>query len=930
MFVSNHTGWLTIAAIALLTLLSPAWADNQAQSQGSDAAFVGPQDKSAGADVQTLQPVIVTGSLLRMTVDQQKALPLSTLSATALQDLNATTPQAAVGLLAQNQYAAQSNTSLGAGTAFASYADLRSLGSQRTLVLFDGQRVSDDPYQDAGVNLNTLPLALLDRVEVLADGASALYGSDAIAGVVNFIPKQQFSGLDLSVSGTEPQLKGGGGSTYASAAAGLGSLESDHWNLYVGGTWHRQSALAQADRSFTDDAYLPGAGYNRLASTAFPGNYTQKGTIASAVNPSFPTCNPPISIPDGGIFGANSCGINTPADGTDAIPQDIQYSGIVRGTVKFGDERVTLQYFRAYDDLNDTLAPNALNGVPMTPNNPYFPGEGITPGTPGLNPAIPITVYFRLQAAGFNRSEVLNVTDRLDAKLEGHLLGWSYSLWALRSLSTVDLSFDSGQVNIPAIENGLTGAGGAPFLNPFGAQSAAGQAYIDENMLTGPMQYGRSELDMAGAQIGRDIFDLPAGPVALALATAGRYDHLSFVSSPLVAEAIGSGISSQNVSGHRTDVSVTGELNVPIVNHLDLDTSGRFDRYSDVGDTANPNVSLRYRPVQRLVLRASFGMGFFAPTLFNVDAPDSYPATSARNNDPVLCPGGVPNLAAGAEPVRDCNALFPVKTGGNPNLQPEKSTNYSFGGVFQLTRRASVGVDYYNYLVEDTIGTLTNSTILGNGGKYGDLIVRCSDVPASVLPALTTCKDTAGNPIAYTVGTVLNLGDTRTSGLDLTAELSGAETRVGTFAFDYRGTYVLQYRTQLQPQGSFVSQDGQYANGFPVIRYSHLATASWRVRHWSAQLSNRFESGYDDCNGACAIAPAYFKYVGSYSLWDISVGYTGIRNLSVKFLVANLFNTDPPFTNKNTGLGFGYDERFTDPLGRAFTLSAAYSIGASK
>jgi iron complex outermembrane receptor protein len=925
---SNYRRCFSFAVIVQAALLSPAWADNQAQSQSTQGAFSGPQDQGANAGVQTLQTVTVTGSLLKMNVDQEKALALTTLSATALQDLNATTPQAAVGLIAQNQYAAQSSTSLGSGTAFATYADLRALGSQRTLVLFDGQRVADDPYQDEGVNLNTLPLALLDRVEVLADGASAVYGSDAIAGVVNLIPKQQFSGLNLNLSGTGPQLNGGGGSTYVSAAAGVGSLESDHWNFYVGGTWHRQSALAEADRSFTDNAYLPDDGSNRLQSTAFPGNYTQKGTIASAVNPSFPTCNPPISIPDGGVFGADSCGINAPADGIDAIPQDIQYSGIARGTAEFGDQRLTLQYFRAYDDLTDTISPVALNGVSMTPNNPYFPGEGITPGAPGLNPAIPITAYFRLQPAGFDRSEVLNVTDRLDAKLEGHALGWSYSLWALRSLSTVNLSFDSGYVNVPAIENGLTGAGGAPFLNPFGEQSAAGQAYIDDNMLTGPMQYGRSELDMAGAQISRDIFDLSAGPVALALATSGRYDYLSFVSSPFVAEAVGTGISSQNVAGHRTDVSVTGELNVPIVNHLDLDTSGRFDRYSDVGDTANPNVSLRYQPLQRLMLRTSFGKGFFAPTLFNIDAPVSYPVTSSRNNDPVLCPGGVPNLAAGGAPVRDCNALFPVQTGGNSNLQPERSTNYGFGGVFQVTPRASVGVDYYNYLVEDSIGTLTNSTILDDAAKYGDLIVRCSQVSASVLPLLTTCKDTTGNPIAYTVGTLLNLGDTRTSGLDLTAQWSGAETRLGAFAFDYHGTYVLQYKTQLQPEGTFVSQDSRYANGFPVIKYSHLATASWRNPHWSAQLSNRFESGYDDCNAACAIAPAYFNYVGSYSLWDISLGYKGIRYLSLKFLVTNLFNTDPPFTNKNTGLGFGYDERFTDPLGRAFTLSAAYSIGA--
>lgn len=948
MLVISYKRWVAFAVIAQIMFLSPAQAGDEATNQSADdhgelavnqaqshstpaqgqKAHTQPQDQSV--DVQTLAPVTVTGSLLRMNVDEQKALPLTTLSATALQELNATTPQTAIGLIPQNQYAAQANTSVGSGTAFATYANLRSLGSDRTLVLFDGERVADDPYQDQGVNLNTLPLAALDRVEVLADGASSIYGSDAIAGVVNFIPKEEFYGVKVSASGTEPELKGGGGSGYISGVAGLGSLENDHWNFYVAGTWHHQSALLDPDRSFADNSYIPSLGFNRLQSTDFPGNYTQVGTLSSAVNPFYPACNPPISVPDGGSLGATSCGMSTPEDGTDAIPEDVQYSGLARGTVEFGDQRVTVQYFRASDDLTDALAPVALNGVAMTPNNPYFPGEGITPGTPGLNPAKSITAYFRLQPAGSSTLGVLNVTDRLDVKMQGHALGWGYSLWGLRSLSTADLSFDSGYVDIAAIKNGLTGADGAPFINPFGAQSAAGRAYIDDNVLTGPMQYARSELDMAGAQISRDIARLPAGPVILALATSGRYDYVSFVSNPIVTEAVGSGVSAQNVAGHRSDVSVTGEMNVPIVNHLDLDASGRFDRYSDIGDTANPNVSLRYEPVRRVVLRTSFGTGFFAPTLFNIDSPISYPVTSTRNNDPVLCPGGVPDMAAGAVAVRDCNALFPTETGGNQHLQPETSTDYSVGGVLQVTSRASIGVDYYNYLVEHSLGTLTNSTIVGDPAKYGDLIVRCDQASAAVLPQLTTCADTAGNPIAYTVGTELNLGDTRTSGLDLTAQWSGGDTPVGRFAFSYHGTYVLQYKTQLQPGGMFVSQLGQYNSGFPVIRYSHLAEVTWRIPHWSAQLSNRFESGYDDCNAQCSVQPAYFNYVGLYSLWNASIGYSGIRNLSLRFLVTNLFDTNPPFTNKNTGLGFGYDERFTDPLGRAFTLSAVYSLGAGE
>lgn len=942
---ANYRRVIASSVIAQFMLMSLAWADGQTQNESvadqSGLASNQVQNQTTGArgrignsqaqnysqgDQTQLATVVVTGSLLKMNIDEQKSLPLTTLNADTLQNLNATTPQAALGLVAQNQYSATSDTSVGSGTAFATYANLRSLGSARTLVLFDGERVANDPYQDAGVNLNTIPLALLDRVEVLADGASSVYGSDAIAGVVNFIPRKEFSGIVADVTGTDPQLKGGG-STSVDAAAGIGSLASDHWNFYLGGTWHKQSALTGDDRPFIT-AYDPSLDYNRLLTTAWPGNYTQKGTLADSVNPAFPTCDPPNSSPDGGVFGPKSCGFNFVSyPYYDDIPAEVQYSALARGTVEFGDQRLTLQYFRATDNLTDSISPISFNGIPMTPNNPYFPGEGVTPGTQGLNPGEPVTVYFRLLAAGPSVDNVLSVTDRLDAKLEGQELGWSYSLWMLRSISTVDFSFAGGYANVPAIENGLTGAGGAPFLNPFGAQSAAGQAYIEDNLLTGPMQYARSELDMAGAQISKDVANLPAGPVAFALATSGRYDYLSFVSNSVLKEAVGSGLTAQNVAAYRTDVSVTGQVNVPITRGLDLDASERFDRYSDVGDTANPKVSLRYRPLRPLMLRASVGKGFRAPTLFDVDAPTGYPSTSVRNNDPVLCPGGVPDLAAGAEPIRDCNAPFPTKTGGNLNLQSEKSTTYGFGGVVQVARTASIGVDYYNYLLEDSIGSLTQATILNNPEKYGDLIVRCSQVSAAQLSLLTTCRDTTGNPIAYTIGTGVNLGDTRTSGLDITAQWLSAASRMGQFAFSYHGTYVLRYESQLQPQGPFISQAGQYQNGSPVIRYSHFVALTWQIQTWSAQVSNRFESGYNDCNAACGITPAYFNYVGSYSLWNVSIGYAGVPHLTVRFLVTNLFNTDPPFTNKNTGIGGAYDERFTDPIGRAFALSARYTLG---
>jgi iron complex outermembrane receptor protein len=462
----------------------------------------------------------------------------------------------------------------------------------------------------------------------------------------------------------------------------------------------------------------------------------------------------------------------------------------------------------------------------------------------------------------------------VDVKLQGAELGWNYNLYLLRSISSVNFGFGDGYENVPAVEKGLTGASGAAFLNPFGPQSAAGQAYLDENALRGPMQYARSQLDAAGLQINREILHLPAGPVALALGVEGRHEEASFETNPLASSAIGSGLAVTNESGDRSIGAVMGEVRIPLAAKLDLDASGRFDHYSDVGNTSNPKVSLRYQPLRRLLLRASYGTAFRAPTLYDIHAPVAYSVSSTRNNDPVLCPGGVPDVAAGAIQTRDCDTTFDNETGGNPNLLPEQSTSYDFGSVVQITRTLSIGVDYYRYLLRESISTLTNTAILEHPAQFGDLIVRCSQVPGSELSIYTTCDNPAGDPIAYTVGTGLNLGDTRTSGLDLTMQWSSGETRFGEWVLSYNATDVLDYAYQLQPYGPFYNADGQYSvNGFPVIRYSQFASLSWQSHAWMSQLSNRLESGYTDCNAQCGIAPAYFNRVGVYSLWNLSFGY---------------------------------------------------------
>jgi len=199
----------------------------------------------------------------------------------------------------------------------------------------------------------------------------------------------------------------------------------------------------------------------------------------------------------------------------------------------------------------------------------------------------------------------------------------------------------------------------------------------------------------------------------------------------LIRQAASSGLAgAEDIDGDRSIWAVMGEMNIPIVKGLELGLALRYDDYSDFGNTTNPKISLRYQPIADLLLRGSYNTGFRAPTLFDVFAPNSLTYTGRRYNDPVLCPGGVPNVAAGGVATRDCNIQFQQQNGGNTSLEPEESTAWTLGFVWQTTPQISFGMDYWNLEVTKSIGVLGESTIFGDTAKYSSLFVRCSRASA--------------------------------------------------------------------------------------------------------------------------------------------------------------------------------------------------------
>jgi iron complex outermembrane receptor protein len=874
---------------------------------------------------QVLEHVEVTGSLIKRS-EAETALPVTIIDAEDLKKAGVTTVEQAMSFVAQNQSRVNTSNSIDTFRGGASFADLRALGPQRTLVLLNGQRVVNNPYENVGVDLNAIPAVAIDRIEVLRDGASAIYGTDAIAGVVNIITRSEYQGISVAAQGTWPQ-ESGGAEYNANILGGLGNLANQGWNVFGGFTYTRTEELKSTDRSYTGTGLILDKGIAKTSPTTFPGNYSQPST-GVATNPSLPNCRPPSSVLVPDVFGPDNCRYDYTAR-IQLIPEQEQWSFFGRGTLALNaDTQLFVEYFRAYNKVSVAVAPTPLV-VRMAPTNPYYPGNGITPLTdPALNTAEPIFVGWRMEPANQRKFEVENTTDRAMLGVLGDAWGWGYNATVYYSAAQVGQFLTDGFVSPLKIENGMAGLSGAPFLNPFGQNSAAGVDYINASKVIGQVQTGDGDTRGINAKAQRQIWQTSAGPWTLALGAEWRNEEASFINNfALIRQAASSGLElAEDVSGERDVTALFAELSIPVLKTMEFSVALRHDDYSDVGSHWSPKVAWRWQALGNLVLRASHNQGFRAPTLYEIHAPTSFTNTADLWNDPVLCPGGDP--VTGADPTRDCFQQFLTKGGGNLNLQPETSKSWSAGLVFDITRNVSASVDYWNTRVEGTVGGIPEAAIFGDSTKYASHFVRCSHLTPADIAKLGTCGPSAVDPLAYIVQLPENLGTIKARGVDLALQARSDATDYGSFSVSMQGTYLLQWEQQLENGGAYFSALGVYSQdlGFPAFRWQHVIMANWTYGPWGVNLFNRLKSSYWDQNQPEFGPPYDENRVGAYSVWDLTGTWTGFKGLNVTAGILNVLDEKAPFSNQGATFQVGYDPRFASPLGRQYFLRLAYEF----
>ncbi|MDF0604909.1 TonB-dependent receptor [Neisseriaceae bacterium TC5R-5] len=830
-----------------------------------------------------LERVEVTGSSIRRTIKQEKALPVTIMRPDELAKQGLTTVEQVINTLSTNQSSMVAASSVATVSGGASYASLRGLGSQYTLVLLDGRRVASQAVGGYATDLNAIPLAAIERIEVLRDGASAIYGSDAIGGVINFITKRSITGVTIG-GDVQATQRSGGGSGSVQISGGIGELAEDNYNLYGALSYQKTERVTTLQRDFANKYFTA----DNLSSRVFPFNYTYRG---NAYNPTAPACRPPFALP----LGATTCGEQAGLY-MDLTPEVEQLTGTLKATRQIGEHTLSLQYVGAQNTSTTAISPVPLIQIAtLRPGDKYYPSQ-LPDGTP--TDGSPIVLNGRASPLGPRVTESLSTTQRLAFNAEGLLADWDYRGGAAYSQNETTIHYQSGYVYEDKIRNALI----AGDINPFGDSLPGAWKQVE---LSGDGWQAKYTTVLADFKVSKEILELPAGNLATAFGVEARSEKLDSQIRELAKQAIGSGIAgSQSTSGSRTVTAMYAEAEVPIVKSLEAQLAARYDRYSDFGSAFNPKIAFKYQPIPSVLLRSSASKGFRAPTLYDVYQPDATTYTAQKFNDPLRCPGGSP--ANGGNVVDDCNQQFEAQQGGSRDLSPEKSSSLTLGIVIEPVPEVTASADLWWTQIENMIGVLDPGLIFADPTKYADKFVRNPD-----------------GSLKYVVTTTQNLGNLSAAGVDVSLAWRLPKNALGNFTLNLDGSYTSKYAQQMEKGGAYYSSlGGWYQDAFPpTVRWKHSLALNWRNGPWGALLVQNYSAGYTDMN-----SNGEEHRVSPYILWNLSGSYLWQKKLSITAGIRNLFDRDPPFSNQTNTFQYGFDPVIADPTGRAFFLKASYKL----
>lgn len=915
-----------------------------------------------------LVEIVVTGSSIAQKLDSS-SLPVTILSSQEIAKTGFTSATDLLQNLPGMQGFVPASSSVNGGGAGVTTAAVHSLPSKYTLVLVDGQRVAEFALGQVqgggfGVNLSSIPLDAVERVEVLTDGASALYGADAIAGVVNFVLKKNQTEGSVYYNASIPGQSGGGGWN-AGISKGFGDLNNDGWNILLTFSRDVQDKLEASQRAISSrGAYFPfsanGTNYifNNRTSNTEPANITI-GKLGVSYNPYFQAngnCGQGSLAAPLTVGGSTTCRFNYAATVED-VPGYMRDSGLLKATFDLHDagkiwgEAVISQF-----DLTSQYAPPAqpFGIFPTGPtatlwNNyvqPYLTANGKT--------ATSATLGYRAVSAGGRTDDWQTKMRHLAVGWDGTFFDWDFKAALVNSHGALTDIAAGGYLDSSQFFSAIASGAYDPVL-------ATGASALQTASLHQPFNQSSSDVTTFSVGAQHKLFDLTGGPSILSVgAEYDRYKYSIDYSSLILSQSgfstqpanpdfpIGGNYGQVPFEADRNNWGLFGEWLFPILNELNVIASVRFDDYAKVHSddvfsaAANPatglqdqlapsklgntfsdttfKLSFRYTPIEMLSFRGSAGTGFKAPNLGDIAGALTFGGATA-NSYACPFPGSVGCLPGSAQ--YDLLA-GPNGQSGAQGLKPEKSTQWGFGVRVEPLSQLSFALDYWNVKIKNQVESqgIAEQVAFNNPSAYKGLFVN---------PYL----DPAGFQTIALEQVPFNGGEAQYSGIDLNTNYI-VDLGFGRFNASWTGTYMLKQQYTDSPGGAQLTDLGVYGPDQQVVfRIISNLELSLQTGGWMNTLMAHSKSGYRDQTysaGSAAVflanpdgslgAPTAFGglKVPSFTTFDWQTAYDIEKNIRLTAGVRNLADKAPPLSLQSGGGGnqIGYDGRYYDPIGRTF------------
>jgi len=899
----------------------------------------------------TLETITVTGSYIRRT-DTESPSPVDVINAEDILKSGKTSIADVIHSLASDNSGTLTSNFSGAMAGGASGVSLRGLTVDATLVLVDGHRMATYPLADDGqrpfVDIGSLPLGIVERVEVLKDGASAIYGSDAIAGVVNIITKKEFTGFEVSTN-LGSSYKADGLEQRISATYGFGNLSSDGHNFYVNVEYRHQAEIKQEDRgSYLNQLDLRPYGGNDLRGGIVQGDpgtptYTAVGQVAPLDRTG--------ALPDKGYYLLPGC-----------APQNLNYSGgctwdpnlykkiqprsegldvTAKWTQQLGDrwtssfaaslfQSESEQWRQPNDYLDGTSTVPFVwagaNGTLVDQTNPATT-QIVLPANHPDNPFNPASRYFAGAEAYYGaafaayigkpalfygaltdippqisryRTDVIRVVEDLSAQLGG----WDTSLSAGFVQAATHITY-TGFVRASALNAALADdqylVGQDAHLNP----PSLYQTLAPETHDT-----ATSTLSFFSANASRPLLPLPGGDLALALGADARFTRLNNPGEPYATTGDILMDGSFYAKGTQDVYAAFAELSAPVLPQLELSTAARVDHYNEAGTAFTPKFGVKWTVIPQLALRGTFARGFRAPGIAESGKSSAASSTTAPQ-DPLRCGPNLPSTLA------DCGLSYvAVLSQANPDLKPERSRSYTLGVIVEPIHAINFTADYFNIkrtneIVGSPLDPLTNG-------------VRGAQPPGAPYPG----------PIIYYGTPYINASESFTSGFDGELRTIFSLGALGNLTAKADATYLIE-STQII-EGSEYHYAGTVgptalsgATGTPRTRGSFTLEWSYNPVTIGATLNYRSHMyGVDPSNGPACIQlndPNPHCYVASFTYLDMYGQYQVSKNLQLTATIDNVTNRLPPLDTATYG-GTNYNPSLDQAgaVGTFFELAVSY------